>query len=257
MYISIPCQLSRVGQVVGAGCAGQQQGMGWRPLVTEQMNVQPGDDNSEVTASDEQSLPDTEEVEHEQDAPVAESEAGEESGAGATEQAEPAPPKLSPDQMLIMQLRATVIEREDKLKNYITAYKQAMADIDREKERLARERQKVLDRERMDMCLQLLEVLDNLDRCRAGCADASTTAEIAGGLEMVSGQFLTTLEGLGVVRMKCLGEDFDHNLHEASGVIPAQEDQRDQEILFVERAGYIFGEQLLRAARVVVAARES
>ena len=225
--------------------------------MTEQMNVQSGDDNSEVTASDGQLLPDAEEAEHEQDDTDAESEAGENSSAGAAAEAEEAPPKLSPEQMLIMQLRATVIEREDKLKSYITAYKQAMADIDREKERLARERQKVLDRERMDMCLQLLEVLDNLDRCRAGCAEASTTAEIAGGLEMVAEQFLTTLEGLGVVRIKCLGEDFDHNLHEASGMVPAQEDQRDQEILFVERAGYIFGEQLLRAARVVVAARES
>ena len=47
------------------------------------------------------------------------------------------PPKLSPEQMLIASLRAMVLDREEKLKSYITAYKQAMADVDREKERLA------------------------------------------------------------------------------------------------------------------------
>jgi len=225
--------------------------------VTEQVNAQSGDDSSEGVLSEVQSLHDDEQIQDPQEDTPEASEAAEQSGADTEAEAPPPPPKLSPEQMLIVQLRATVLEKEEKLKSYITAYKQAMADIDREKERLARERQKVLDRERMDMCLQLLDVLDNLDRCRAGCAEAGTPAEVAAGLEMVTEQFLATLGTLGVARMKCLGEDFDHNLHEASGVVPAQGDQRDQEILFVERAGYVFGEQLLRAARVVVAARDS
>ncbi len=164
------------------------------------------------------------------------------------------PPKLSPEQMLIASLRAMVLDREEKLKSYITAYKQAMADVDREKERLARERQKVLDRERMDLCGKLLEVLDNLDRSRAGCDGASSVEELAQGLDMVAGQFLAVLEAVGVTRMTTLGADFDHNLHEASGMIPVQGEQRDQEVIFEERAGYLFHDQLLRAARVVVAA---
>jgi molecular chaperone GrpE len=171
------------------------------------------------------------------------------------EEVKPAPPKLSPEQMLIAQLRMTVIDKDEKLKSYITAYKQAMADLEREKVRLAREREKVLDRERMDLCVQLLDVLDNLDRSRTGCTDDVSVGELAEGLEMVSEQFLATLGSLGVERMKVVGEAFDHNLHEASGMIPAQGDQRDQEILFEERAGYMFGDQMLRAARVVVAAK--
>jgi molecular chaperone GrpE len=163
-------------------------------------------------------------------------------------------PKLSPEQMLIASLRATVLDKEEKLKSYITAYKQAMADVDREKERLAREREKVLDRERMDLCGKLLDVLDNLDRSRAGCDGASSVEELSQGLDMVAGQFLTALESVGVTRMTSLGEDFNHNLHEASGMIPIQGEQRDQEVVFEERAGYLFRDQLLRAARVVVAA---
>jgi len=148
-----------------------------------------------------------------------------------------------------------VTDRDEKLKTYIVAYKEAMADVDRERERLARERQKVLDRERMDMCAALLDVLDNLDRSRAGCATAATGAEVGAGLGMVSEQFLEVLKSLGVRRIATLGSDFDHNIHEASGMIPAQGDQRDQQVVFEERAGYMFGDQLLRPARVVVATR--
>jgi molecular chaperone GrpE len=164
-------------------------------------------------------------------------------------------PTLSPEQIVIAQLRAMVIDRDEKLKTYITAYKEAMADVDREKERLARERQKVLDRERMDMCSALLDVLDNLDRSRTGCATAATGAEVGEGLDMVSAQFLDVLRSLGVERIDAVGSDFDHNLHEASGMIPAQGSQRDQEVVFEERGGYMFGDQLLRPARVVVATR--
>jgi len=181
-------------------------------------------------------------------------ESGEEAPAEQPEVKAKAPPKLSAEQMLIASLRATVLDKEEKLKSYITAYKQAMADVDREKERLARERTKVLDRERMDLCEKLLDVLDNLDRSRAGCSGASSVEEVAQGLEMVAGQFLSALESVGVTRMTTLGEDFDHNLHEASGMVPVQGDQRDQEVVFEERAGYLFRDQLLRAARVVVAA---
>ena len=164
------------------------------------------------------------------------------------------PPKLSVEQIIIKHLKAEIVQKDDKLTSYITAYRQAMADVEREKDRLARERSKVLDRERMDLCAKFLEVLDNLERSRAGCEGAGSVDELSQGLDMVTSQFLAALESAGVRRMTTLGEDFDHNLHEASGMIPLQGDQRDQEVVFEERAGYLFGEQLLRAARVVVAA---
>jgi molecular chaperone GrpE len=203
------------------------------------------DESAETPASD----PSNEGADKPADAPIS-AEAEE-----IPEEFEPAPPKLSPEQMLIMQLRAMVVDKEEKLKSYITAYKQGMADLEREKVRMAREREKVLDRERMGLCVQLLEVLDNLDRSRAGCTEGVTVGEVAEGLGMVSEQFLATLKSLGVERMNVIGEDFDHNIHEASGMIPAQGDQRDQEVLFEERAGYMFGDKLMRAARVVVAAK--
>ncbi len=198
-------------------------------------------------------------IEDEQEPPSVKPDTGTDESAEEQSEEQPevkakAPPKLSPEQMLIASLRATVLDREEKLKSYITAYKQAMADVDREKDRLAREREKVLDRERMDLCGKLLDVLDNLDRSRAGCDGASSIEELSQGLNMVADQFLAALQSVGVTRLTTLGEDFDHNLHEASGMIPVQGEQRDQEVVFEERAGYLFRDQLLRAARVVVAA---
>jgi len=208
------------------------------PSVTEQQLSEPREEGALDEANDSADVANEDEKEAE---------------AKAKAEAKPAP-KLSPEQILIAHLKASLVEKEDKLKSYITAYKQAMADVEREKERLAREREKVLNRERMDLCGKMLEVLDNLDRSRAGCDGATSAEELSQGLEMVAGQFLAALQSVGVRRMKTLGEDFDHNIHEASGMIPVQGDQRDQEVVFEERAGYLFGDQLLRAARVVVAA---
>jgi len=208
------------------------------PAVTEQQLSEPPEEGALDEANDSADVANEDEKEAE---------------AKAKAEAKPAP-KLSPEQILIAHLKASLVEKEDKLKSYITAYKQAMADVEREKERLAREREKVLNRERMDLCGKMLEVLDNLDRSRAGCDGATSAEELSQGLEMVAGQFLAALQSVGVRRMKTLGEDFDHNIHEASGMIPVQGDQRDQEVVFEERAGYLFGDQLLRAARVVVAA---
>ena len=172
--------------------------------------------------------------------------------AGEAEEPPPPPPRIDP---LISALRAEVAARDEQLRSYITAYKQATADMQRERERMARERDTVAETERQAIAGDLLEVLDDLDRSLQGCGPGASLESVTSGLQLVRKRFLGALEKLGVERTDALGASFDASVHEATGMVPAQPGQQDQEIIFEERAGYTFNGKLLRASRVVVASR--
>jgi molecular chaperone GrpE len=156
---------------------------------------------------------------------------------------------------LVEALRSELAERDQQLRSYITAYKEATADMERERERVARQRETVLDRERMELAGRFLPVLDNLGRSLTNCTPASDPADVARGLQLVRDGFVSALAELGVEPIDALGAIFDAGLHEATAMIPASGKQSDQEIIFEELPGYTFRGKLLRATRVVVASK--
>lgn len=166
------------------------------------------------------------------------------------------PPKIPPLAPILSSLRAELAAKDEQLKSYITAYKQASADMERERTRLERDRERTGARDRMNMVSSLLDVLDNFGRSLESCRTGGSDADLLTGLELVHKQFLESLTTLGVEPMGVLvGKAFDPSLHEATGMVPASGDQADQEIIFEERPGYTFAGQLLRPARVVVASK--
>jgi len=172
------------------------------------------------------------------------------SDPGAGDDAEKAeePPKPPPRTVADI-LRDQLAEKETQLHAYIAAYKEAKKDMEESIARSRRDREKLVDRDRKHLVGELVEVLDNLDRSVAALGDHAA----ADGLKMVHRQFLDVLVSFGAERMDALGARFDAKIHEAIGMIPAQPGQEDQQIVHVDRAGYVFKGELLRAARVVVA----
>lgn len=188
--------------------------------------------------------------------PVEQSAEGAEPDADpAAEAGDPAQPPPPREPTLLERLQAELFARDEQLKTYIAAHKQALGEMDAERDRLRRDRQRALDLDRMELSRKLLDVADNLDRSLLGIPNEGPVADLAKGVRMVHKQFLDVLVGFGVERVDCLGERFDPARHEAMGMVPASGDQEDQEIIHVDRAGYTFGGKLLRAARVIVAAR--
>lgn len=164
-------------------------------------------------------------------------------------------PGPAPASGIVASLRAELAAKDAQLHSYIEAYKTARAEMDAARKRLARDKEKELGRVRMEVSRQLLDVLDNLDRSVSGVRPGARTEDIAAGLDMVRTQFFGVLEAFGVEPIEAMGQTFDANLHEATGAIPAQAGQTDQEIVFVQRKGYTFAGQLLRPSQVVVASR--
>jgi len=127
----------------------------------------------------------------------------------------------------------------------------AEEELSRAKERIERdaERRAVL-RER-ELLLDLLDVVDNLDRAIES-ARAGDPAVLK-GVELVRDAFLQKLGERGVCRESVPeGAEFDPKQHEALATAAVDDRALDGRITCVVRPGYRFRQELLRPAGVIV-----
>jgi len=126
-------------------------------------------------------------------------------------------------------------------------YVRLMADFDNYRKRMQAEVEAARKEGEIKAIRAVLPVLDDLERAleHAG-ADPETVAE---GVRAVHQGFQRILSGLGVEPVPGTGEPFDPNVHEAIGVVEGEEDEK---VAAVYQKGYVYGEQLIRPARVAV-----
>jgi molecular chaperone GrpE len=110
--------------------------------------------------------------------------------------------------------------------------------------RVERDRQAVAETALASVFVNLLPVLDDIDRARSH-------GEVTGGFARVADGLETTLVKLGLERFGDAGEPFDPTLHEAltHGFSAEVSEPVCAEVL---QAGYRVGERVLRPARVAV-----
>ncbi len=97
---------------------------------------------------------------------------------------------------------------------------------------------------------ELLPVIDNFERALKHVPKELEGHEYIKGVLGVVKQFETTLEQMGVQRIKTVGEVFDPNYHEA---VSMEEGEGKHEIVSEElQAGYTLGSDVLRHAMVKV-----
>ena len=117
------------------------------------------------------------------------------------------------------------------------------AEYDNYRKRSVRQEQAAAERGRSGVVVQLLPVLDDLDRARRH-GDLE-----AGPLKTVADKLAAALEGIGLVAFGVEGDAFDPALHEA---VQHEGDGSNQVLGTVMRQGYRLGEQVLRHAMVGV-----
>ena len=126
------------------------------------------------------------------------------------------------------------------------------AEFDNYKKRVERDRAKANREAEMRLIMALLPLLDDFERALgAPAADGDADAYRA-GVELIHRQLLDILRKRGVAPMDTAGARFDPNLHEAVAY-QASEGHDDGDVIDELRRGYLFGEDLLRAAMVRVA----
>ena len=105
------------------------------------------------------------------------------------------------------------------------------------------------------VAVELLPALDDFERALAHAEAEEGDAEhhLTHGIRLVQQQMLSALQRVGIEAYSPKGETFDPHLHEAVATAPV-EGAASGTVVEVYQAGYRFGDEILRAAKVVVAA---
>jgi molecular chaperone GrpE len=174
------------------------------------------------------------------------SEQGAEFEADATQEA--APGVDAERQRLEAELEASR-RRVDELAR---AYQSVNKDREEFKQRLTRERERMMDVERGNVAVSLLEAIDELDRCLS-MSGQEAGSSLAQGVKMIRDGLLAKVQALGIERIQVVGQMFDPNTAEAADMEITPQPEEDQRVVAEVRAGYRMKDRIIRPARVKVA----
>ena len=169
-------------------------------------------------------------------------------GEGAAASAE-APPGDARD--------ARLKEQDARIDELTRAYAALVEDNKAFRQRLERERARVVEAERTSVAQALLEAADDLERALAavsgaGEAGGAALASLAEGVRLSLGALHKRIAELGAQKIMVAGLPFDPRLAEAVDAIAVADAEQDGIVLQEVRSGYRIGERVLRPARVRV-----
>ena len=100
--------------------------------------------------------------------------------------------------------------------------------------------------------MEVLPVLDNLERALAHAGESGGSQGLLEGVTMTAVQFRKVIEDLGARPIAAIGAAFDPNLHQAMGQVETDEQPPGTVVSEFQR-GYLLQDRLLRPAMVMVA----
>jgi molecular chaperone GrpE len=132
-------------------------------------------------------------------------------------------------------------------------YLRSVAELDNVRKRARRDAAMGETRGVARLAKELLPALDNLDRALAHVGEAEHDAQLVEGLRIVHRELHAALSSAGIQAFDPTGEPFDPRLHEALTQQPADDGTSPGTIVTTYQVGYRKGDDVLRAAKVVVA----
>lgn len=171
-------------------------------------------------------------------------------GEGERDAAAAEAPSLKPS--YVEALERQLAEKDALLQATIAKYREAASEFDTTRARLRKEVAKDVERGRRTLLVELLEIVDNLDRAIDAARGAGTNVALLQGVELVRQQFLVKLDGFGVTRIEAVGRPFDPARHDAVTTVPVTDPAQDHVVLGIVKQGYAIGDEVLRPAQVAV-----
>lgn len=141
-----------------------------------------------------------------------------------------------------------VEELRAELEQARAAQMRAVADYQNLQRRSQQERQEYARYAQVALVLNMLPVLDDLNRALESVHDSIQEHPWVEGINLVRQKFRGALESMGVTEIPALGQPFDPERHEAVGNVPGPEGQ----VIHVTQAGYLLGDRVVRPSMVVV-----
>ena len=156
----------------------------------------------------------------------------------------------------VEELEQRVAELTTELQGYSGDHKRALEEFEATRLRMRRDIGREVERGKRAVLVELLEVVDNLDRAIAASRASTKASEgletVVRGVELVRDQFLSKLQAFGVARVPSLHQPFDASRHEAVTTTAVADPAADGMVVAVISEGYAIGDDLLRPASVVV-----
>jgi len=154
------------------------------------------------------------------------------------------------------QLTKKIADLEEKAAKADERALRALAEADNVRRRSGQEQEKLVKYAISNFVNDLIVVVENffLASNNAPKEEIEKSEKIknyADAITMTENELVKVLEKNGVKRLFPVGEEFNHNIHEAVSQIESEE--KEGTVLQVVQAGYTINERLLKPALVVVA----
>ena len=145
-------------------------------------------------------------------------------------------------------LKQTLAEEKAKAEANLAGWQRAQADFINYKRRTEQEKEEISQFAKATLILELLPVLDDLERAFAAVPLRLTKTSWVDGIRLIWSKLRTALEAQGLSEIRAVGEPFDPHLHEA-----VRQDRGKEGVIIEEvQKGYKFRGKIIRPSKVVV-----
>ena len=153
----------------------------------------------------------------------------------------------------VEQLKQDAEEKDKRLREYISAYKDKNAENDEFRIRLQKENETRLDQFKAILFAKLIPILDNLNRAAQSASQTKDLNSLQEGIDLVINQFIRELKDNGVEPITSVGQKFDPKAHEVFLTVETEDAAQDEMVIEELEPGYKFKEKLIKAAKVKIA----
>lgn len=151
----------------------------------------------------------------------------------------------------IEELEEEIIKLKEEVAASKNAYFKAYADAENLKKRLQAEADNVRKYRIQGFAVEVLPIIDNLERALNVKSDDESLKNYVKGFEMIYQQLIATLEKEGVKEIEALNKPFDPNVHQAL-MQESVEGVESGIVVEVLQKGYMLKDRVLRATLVKV-----
>ena len=153
----------------------------------------------------------------------------------------------------VEQLKQDAEDKDKRLREYISAYKDKNAENDEFRVRLQKENETRLDQFKAILFAKLIPILDNLNRAAQSASQTKDLNSLQEGIDLVINQFIRELKDNGVEPITSVGQKFDPKAHEVFLTVETEDAAQDEMVIEELEPGYKFKEKLIKAAKVKIA----
>ena len=204
-------------------------------MAEEMKNTSEVQEETEQTASENETV-----TEVQEDSP--EATAGEEASEETSEEKETAEEKTEGKTKTSFFGKKKKDKKDQQIEELTDRLKRSMAEFDNFRKRTEKEKSGMYIVGAKEIIENMLPVVDNFER---GLAQAPEGDAFAEGMQMIYKQLMTTLEGLGVEVIEAVGKEFDPDFHNA--VMHVEDEEVGENIVVEEfQKGYTYRDTVVR-----------